>query len=100
LSCFENHIAHCKNRQLKSAASLLIPFIENPDTYRRHETRECFIELDGDLHLLALGKITDNFKFQVIKVLIQHGSKTIGNFVEQEFRENADSEIKLRYAFT
>jgi energy-coupling factor transporter ATP-binding protein EcfA2 len=100
-AAFENHLEYCKNRQLKSAASLLIPFIQNPDTYRRHETLQCFKELEGDLLALegTLAGVHDNFKFEIIKLLIHEGSQTISGYVQQQFKTSTDPELKLRYAF-
>jgi hypothetical protein len=77
-SAFENHLLHCQKRNLTSASILLIPFIESPDTYKRHEALKCFQELRGDLQMLerSLGNIADSFKFEIIKLLIAADSAT------------------------
>jgi len=98
---YENHLTYSRDKHLFGAASLLLPFIINHETYQRHETLECFKLLKGDMIELekSLDKITDVFRFDVINLLIENGSSTIKKFVEAEFEITEDEDFKIRYAF-
>ena len=98
---YENHLSYCKDKHLFGAASLLLPFIINRETYQRHETLECFKLLKGDMVELekSLNEIADVFRFDVINLLIENGSSTIKAVVQDKFEITEDEDFKIRYAF-
>lgn len=100
-AAFDSHLSYIREKKLKNAASLLIRYIEKPESYQRHEALRCFQELGGDFRLLekSLGNITDNFRFEIIKLLISVGSASTDRYVHTQFRKCKDPEEKLRFAF-
>ena len=96
-----NHIEYCKARKLKGAAPLLITYFEDPNSPNRHAALDGFVFLSEDLSSLqnSLSKVKDEFKFHIIKILVDKRSNAILTYLITEFNKSSDPSEKLHYSY-
>ncbi len=96
----ERHVAYCSKNKLNQAANLLIPYLQNEETYNRYELLVAYIKFNGSIAQLEqiLPSITDDFKFNIIQELIKHESKVALQHVLSLFSSTKEKKHKIKLA--
>lgn len=92
----ENHLDYCVKHGLTQASEHLIMYLEDGG-YQRYKVLESYNALGGSLEKLEniLPNITDDFKFQLIRELINRKSRNVLNYVRRSFDSSENESEKL-----
>lgn len=95
----ENHLDYCLKHGLTQASEHLIVYLEDRG-YKRYKVLETYNTLGGSLEKLEniLPNITDDFKFQLIRELVNRKSRNVLNYVRRSFDSSENESEKLRLA--
>lgn len=95
----ENHLNYCIKNNLRQASKLFVNYLKNKHN-SRHKILDAFIQLEGDIKQLEdlVMIIQDDFKFEIIKILIKVKSSMIERHILTCFNSENDDFIKLKYS--
>ncbi len=95
----ENHLDYCIKHVLTQASEHLIKFLEDGG-YKRYKVLESYNTLGGSLEKLEniLPKITDDFKFELIRELINRKSRIVLGHLRKLFDISTNATEKLTLA--
>jgi hypothetical protein len=97
----ENHVKYIRQRKMTQATSFLIPYLVNPEIFRRGEVLEAFVELGGDFKELEriLPDLDDNMEYKVILLFVNKPSEFVIQYLKKRARQHKKTSKGIYYAY-